>query len=574
MRQEMQEEMRRIEPVDEPKLAGESASGLDVDSLDSDHLAIDPEDLQPRAWVRPDRNRLLLAAAIVAGVLLLVFLPPFISVNRYRRQIATSIGNSLGRPVRMDSITLNMLPMPGFTLENFVVAEDPAFGSEPVIQARSVKVALRVWSLWRRRVEFSRITLADPSVNLVHLPDGRWNIESILLQASKIEAAPTAQKGAGDAPRFPYIEATGARVNVKMGLVKMPLALTEAEFALWLPQPRQWRLRLEGHPARTDTAATDTGLVQIQGTLGKAATLQDVPVDLTAEWRAAPLGGVSWVLMGRDAGFRGDMMLRTSLQGTVGRNAIESRLELTGLRRTEFVPQRTLDADVTCRANISDIFHRVSDMRCGLPSEVLADPKAAGATLQGEVPNLWRPATANADLSITGVNASLLLDLLRILSARVSPDLTVTGTLSAKASGWNGAASRIAIDGAKLAIGDAKPFVDGDVGAALSGQQLAIVPLELDLGGPQAASLEAHADRVGYTMHLSGTVLRTRLLDLAKALPQFGDGLEEALPPAPAEGAVEAPIHVDLVSNRGWNGDQTWATSATRPVKSKKNSRR
>ena len=95
MRQEMQEEMRRIEPVDEPKLAGESASGLDVDSLDSDHLAIDPEDLQPRAWVRPDRNRLLLAAAIVAGVLLLVFLPPFISVNRYRRQIATSIGNTI-----------------------------------------------------------------------------------------------------------------------------------------------------------------------------------------------------------------------------------------------------------------------------------------------------------------------------------------------------------------------------------------------------------------------------------------------------------------------------------------------
>ena len=234
-------------------------------------LEIDPEDLQPKAWVRPERSRVLLAGGIVLGVLVMVLLPPFIvSVNRYRRQIASSISASLGRPVHMDSVTLNVLPLPGFTLTKFVVGEDPAFGSEPVIRAETVRVVLRVSSLWRRRVEFSRITLDDPSVNLVHRPDGRWNIEGILLQASKIEAAPTAQSGAGPAPRFPYIEATGARVNMKMGLEKMPLALTEAEFALWLPQPQQWRLRLEGKPTRTDTAAADTGTIRLQGTLGGA----------------------------------------------------------------------------------------------------------------------------------------------------------------------------------------------------------------------------------------------------------------------------------------------------------------
>jgi len=554
----MQEETRQIEPGTDPGLDEDGVSGLEID----------PEDLQPRAWVRPERSRVLLVVAILAGVLLLVFLPPYISVNRYRRQIAGSIGRSLGRSVRMDSVTLNLLPMPGFTLENFVVAEDSAFGSEPVIQARSVKVELRVWSLWRRRVEFSRITLEEPSVNLVHLPDGRWNIESILLQASKIEAAPTAQKGAGDAPRFPYIEATGARVNVKMGLVKMPLALSEAEFALWLPEPREWRLRLEGHPVRTDTAATDTGLFQVEGTLGKATRMQDVPVDLTAEWRKAPLGGVSWVLMGRDAGVRGSMMLRTSVKGTVGENAVDSRLELTGLRAAEFVPQRTLDADVTCRATASELFHRLSEVRCGLPSEVLDNPNAAGVLLRGDLPRLSQPA--NAELSVHDVSAAILLDVLRLESARVSPELSVSGAISARLSGLPAGSGRVAIDAARLAIGAGKSLVDGDVGGEFGHEQLTLQPVEIDLGGPQPALLFGHIDRTGYGLRLSGSVLRTRLLQLAKALPQFGDGLEEALPAVPEGETVEVPIRVDLVSNRSWSGGQTWSAETSRPAKGKK----
>ncbi len=585
----MQEETRQTESATQhhPDLVlvddglvddGPVGDGLVGDGLADDSLAddggsgidIDPEDLRPRPWGRPRRSRVLAVLGVICIVLLLIFLPPLISVNRYRRQIATSIGRSLGRPVHMDSVTLNLLPMPGFTLENFVVSEDAGFGAEPVIQARSVTAALRVGSLWRRRIEFSRITLDEPSVNLVHRADGRWNIESILLQASKIEAAPTAQKVAGDAPRFPYIEATGARVNVKMGLEKMPLALSEAEFALWLPEPRQWRLRLEGHPARTDTASTDTGLVRIQGTLGKAATLQDVPVDLTAEWRNAPLGGVSWVLVGRDAGFRGEMALRASVKGTVGLNAVESRLELAGLRRADFVPRRTLDADLTCRATASDVFHQFRDVRCGLPSDLLDNPKLTGASLQGDVPRILEPAAAEGVLTLANVDAGLLLDALRIVSPRISPNLSLSGALEGKLSGWTAAEGDVAIAKARLALGEGKPFLDGDVAGAFAGQQLTMEPIELDLGGPQPALLDAHMDRSGYALHLSGTVLRTRLLALARALPPFGDGLEEALPPAPEDDAAKAPIKVDLVSTRTWAGGQSWSAEPNRPPRGKK----
>src|ERR1700735_3221362 len=240
----------------------ESFAELEAHFESPSGMEIDPEDLRPRPWIVPEPKRVALVAAILLTLLLIAVLPPLISANRFRRRITQSVSASLGRPVHMRDVAFTMLPMPGFTLTDFEVEDDPAFGSEPVIQARTVRVTLPVWSLWRRRGEFSRISLDDPSVNLVHRADGQWNIESILLQAAKIEAAPTEQTGAGNAPRFPYIEATGARVNVKMGLEKMPLARTDADLALWLPQPSEWRLRLEGHPTRTDTAPTDTGTLR------------------------------------------------------------------------------------------------------------------------------------------------------------------------------------------------------------------------------------------------------------------------------------------------------------------------
>ncbi|HEX7158206.1 MAG TPA: AsmA family protein, partial [Edaphobacter sp.] len=188
------------------------------------------------------RRRLAIASVVVLVLLVLVLLPPFINVNRYQRRIAASISGSLGRPVHLDRVTLSLLPLPGFTLENFVVSEDPAFGYEPIIRANEVRATLRLSSLWRGRVEFSTIHFTEPSVNLVHRPDGKWNIEGILLQASRVAAAPTAQEKAGPAPRFPYIEVTGARLNLKQGAEKTPFSLADADFALWLPNPEQWRL--------------------------------------------------------------------------------------------------------------------------------------------------------------------------------------------------------------------------------------------------------------------------------------------------------------------------------------------
>lgn len=555
-----------------------------MQETDSTHTPSDQE--SPRSG-GIFRRFLLLWLALVA-LLLLAIVPPLITVNRLQHRIANSISQSLGRPVHLDQVTLNLLPLPGFTLNNLVVDEDPAFGSEPIIRANSVRATLRIRSLWTKRVEFSTISFTDPSVNLVHLPNGKWNLESILLQASHIEAAPTAQKKAGSAPRFPYIEATGARLNIKLGQEKIPLSFTDAEFALWLPSPEQWHLRLKADPVRTDTAVAGAGTIQIEGTLGRAPSLRQVPIHLQGEWRDAPLGGASRVLFGKDADWRGNMTLSANIQGTVGDSSIEARFITEDARRADFVPKRPLNIEMECLGTAANLFHSFDKIRCSWP------PSGSSATqvlmLSGSLPDVHDLNSLTVDVSIPGIPADTLLDWLHVVNERIPDDVVMGGTLTGSVShhpnaspaapSWQGA---MFLTGAKLRSANTgtSSLVSGNIAirsvqqpvvkmhsrarhAALStnGSGFVLAPASLALGGKEPATLEGHFDATGYTLHLTGMASPSRLLALGAALPELGDGLAKVLPTS--HGAT--PTLVDLTAVRPWKGQQIWTAESAHPA--------
>lgn len=523
----------------------------------------------------------------IAALIVLAVVPPLINVNRFQRRIATSISQSLGRPVHLDQVTLNLLPLPGFTLNNLVVDEDPAFGSEPIIRANSVRATLRFSSLWTKRVEFSTISFTDPSVNLVHLANGKWNLESILLQASHIEAAPTAQRKAGPAPRFPYIEATGARLNFKLGEEKIPLSFTDAEFALWLPSPQEWRLRLQARPVRTDTNVSGTGTIQLEGTLGRAASLGQVPIRLQGEWRDAPLGGASWVLFGRDAGWRGSMTLSANVQGTVGDSAVEAKFIATDARRADFIPKHTLNIAVDCLGMATNLFHSFNNVRCNWPP--LSSSGAQMVLISGSVPDIRKLDDAKIDISVPGIPADTLLDWLHVIDERVPADVSMGGTLTGGLSYHAGPVSptrwqgEMRVAGARLmsAGSGAQSFLAGDIDfrsvaptptkpsshakaapLPMLGSAFVLEPTGMALGGKEPATFEGHFDATGYTLHLTGMVSSSRLLALGATVPEFGDGLAKALP---ANHPV-TPFRVDLTAVRPWTGEQVWTGAPQHPV--------
>ncbi len=527
--------------------------------------------LRPRP---PISSRWVFLGISALSLLLLALVPPLISVNRYQRRVSTSIGTSLGRPVHFDQVSLNLLPLPGFTITNFVVEEDPAFGSEPIIRANSVKATLRVSSLWRRRVEFSRISFAESSINLVHDARGRWNFESILLQAANIETAPTAQPQSGSTPRFPYIEATGARLNLKQGMEKTPFSLSDAEFALWLPDPQAWRMRIQGRPVRTDTSVSDGGSLQVEATLGRAASLESVRLDLQATWRGAALGEVSRLFFARDLGLRGDATLTANARGDLSHNSVKTRLEITRMRRSDFVPEHDVSLDLECAGTALQMFHAIADLRCSWP---VPDSDGATLALAGSVPNVLQLGSADVQIGTARLPAAVLLNWLRVASSRIPPSLSASGLLSGSMYRstenppvWIGEATlpELWLSGAELTPSPLvlnNVFLHSSTRASDTRQTsrppsaatstFLLSPVALPLGGKDPAILEASADGNGYSLHFSGTVAVRRLLALAAAVPQFGDGLSLVLP----ADRPEDPVRLDLSAHREWNGQQVWS---------------
>jgi AsmA protein len=522
------------------------------------------------------KRRVLWTSVTCAVLLLLAFTPPLLNVNRLRRRIAESMSASLGRPVHMDRVTVHLLPVPGFTLENLVVSEDPAFGFEPTIRANTVEATLRPASLWRRQVEFSTIRFIEPSLNLVRNPQGRWNLQSLLVHAANVDTAPTAQRKAGPEPRFPYIEATGARVNLKLGEEKKPFSLTDADFALWLPTPAQWRVRLEAKPARTDTNISDPGIVRLEGSLQRAPALADVPVDLRASWEAAPLGEASRLLTGSDAEWRGSLIVEATLQGKLGAATLATRLHFEDLRRADFVPAKSLDVQVECNGTLEIMTALVHNPACALVGQKLTAVAESVDLTQLSAAGFSRSAALYSAPGIRigspGIAEAWLLDWAGLFSQRMPPPPPGKGTVRGSLL--------LAPTSANL-VGRWQGQVDGDVANLLSKPSTAathttfsvitadgsaiLAPLNLlPADSPNTLMLTGSATREGYTLRLDGTLTPAQMQTLRAKAPPLSDGIMEAVPDL-FNTASTRPIKVDVTCTRTWKGPQTCATQTAEP---------
>lgn len=504
-------------------------------------------------------------------VLLLALTPPMINVNRLQRRIAESISASLGRPVQLDRVSLHMLPIPGFTLENLVVSEDPGFGAEPIIRANTVEVRLRPSSLWRQHVEFSSIKFEEPSLNLVRNAEGEWNVQSLLMHAASVSTAPTTQRKAGPAPRFPYIEATGARVNVKLGEEKKPFSLTEADFALWLTSPQEWRVRLVGKPTRTDTNISDPGTVRLEGSLRRAGTMAEVPVDLTASWQGAPMGETSKLLTGEDAGWRGNLNVDAALVGTLGAAKLTTKIHMEELRRAEFVPVATMDVRAECSGTLDVTTAAVRDPDCSVDTPRAEGSKAAGRVVAiADRVDLSTLDASGLRVGMTNVPDAWPLDWVRLFSQRIPanerPGGVVAGSVQfasarkgAEAS-WQGEFHG-EIDGALPWKPVESGLVVHRVSVTSSGEGLVLTPLSLTPPGKTPAlTLSGSATKTGYSVRLVGSATEAEVMALAAMVPPLGDGVPGAL--GKIDGGAAKAMKIDVTCSRAWGAGQTCSTGS------------
>ncbi|MGA3081244.1 MAG: AsmA family protein [Terracidiphilus sp.] len=384
------------------------------------------DDAQPR---QRKHQRLWLALAALAALLAVLIVPPLVSVSRYKSRITRLISASLGRPARLSSVEVRLLPRPGFLLTDLTVEEDPAYGAEPVLHANTVAASIRLLSLWRGRLEIDTISVDEASLNLVRTPVGRWNLDPLLRTAT---AQAQSEEG-GDAPdnrnkpvRLPYLEATNSRINIKNGDEKLPYSLLNAEMSLSQQSPGDWRVRLRGQPVRTDLSMeqADTGIVRLEANLHQAPELRQMPVHLDLEWREAQLGQLTRLLLGSDAGWRGDLTGELHLDGTADAAQIKAQLRATGVHRAEFAPEAPLDFDANCGLVAHFSTRAIDNLVCDSP---LGD---GHLRLAGNLPGDGGLPRLSVELDRIPVAAAL--DALRTVRSDFAPGLDAAGSASGK----------------------------------------------------------------------------------------------------------------------------------------------
>jgi len=527
---------------------------------------IAPAQRSPMRWI---------AVALVLLVVIAALVLPLININRYHHIIADSLSRSLGRPVHLGSVQLQLLPRPGLAITDFVVEEDPGYGAEPILRAPSVTVSLRPSSLWRDRLEVSRIDLDNASVNLVRDSRGQWNFGSLLIRAARTPNAPTAQRHATAALRFPYIEFRSARINFKSGTEKEPFSFFSADLSIWLADPDQWQLRFEAQPARTDLDLdlSDTGLIRVEGSVERAAALDQIPVKLHAEWNKAPLGQVSRMLFGEDSGWRGLLRAEADFTGDVNNLETNARFRVDDAHRQEFTPLNPLAVDVRCRAVYRRALAAVDNLTCLWPAG------DGHLLLTGELKARAHPE-ANLTLEINRTPAAFAVSILGLLRRGLTPSLTASGLINGHFSYATGGrpvhapstlSGEATVEPLSLDFsGVDKPLVfpalhfatpspvtphrpgfkasrsEGRA-AAKSVPRLAIFlnPAPVSLGAPNPAELSGQFTPAGFSLRLTGQAGLARLVALSKSSGVFGSSLA-AVGPADAETPSTADLELTL----------------------------
>lgn len=371
---------------------------------------------------RKRRGRIWLALAVLVAILAVLIVPPFLSVSRYKSRITSLMASSLGRPVRLSSVRLRLLPRPGFVLYDLVVEEDPGFGAEPLLRASTVTASIRLLSLWRGRLEVSEVSVDDASLNLVRSPEGSWNLDPLFQTAATTAGAPS--PGEKPAPPFPYIAASNSRINFKNGIEKLPFSLVDTDLSFWQESPGIWRIRLRGQPARTDVSLdlADTGVVELNASAQRGPDLRQMPIHLDMDWRDAQLGQLTRLATGSDAGWRGDLRGEVHLDGTADSAKVTTRLRAADVHLAEFAPVAPMDFDANC----GFVYHYSAR---ALESLVCDSPLGNGhIRLAGDLLGKTGPSRLSVELDRIPVAAGL--DALRTVRSGIDPDLEAAGTAS------------------------------------------------------------------------------------------------------------------------------------------------
>jgi len=128
----------------------------------------------------PRRTLLIALGSIVALILLAILsVPLFLNADSFRNRIESALTSSLGRKVTLGKLDLSVFSG-SLVAENASIADDPAFNTQPFLQASSVKIGVEMLPLiLSHEIHITGFAIDSPKISLLHAANGKWNYSTI-----------------------------------------------------------------------------------------------------------------------------------------------------------------------------------------------------------------------------------------------------------------------------------------------------------------------------------------------------------------------------------------------------------
>ena len=168
-------------------------------------------------------KRILKIGAIVLAILIviLIALPFLINVNSFRPKIEASASDALGRKVAVGNLSLSILTG-SVTADNISIAEDPAFGTQPFVTAKSLKVGVEIMPLiTSKQLNVTEITLEQPQITLLKNAENKWNFSSLGGSTTKASSAPSNSAPSSSAPSTSAPSSSGSSGTGNLSVGKL-----------------------------------------------------------------------------------------------------------------------------------------------------------------------------------------------------------------------------------------------------------------------------------------------------------------------------------------------------------------
>jgi hypothetical protein len=451
------------------------------------------------------------------------------------------------------------------------VYDDPRFSQEYFVRAEELTAGIRWWALLSGRFEFDTVSLVRPSLNLVRLEDGHWNIESWLPPLPAVDrASPTGVAAISSPPtaavnaRLSRVEIEDGRINFKRDSRKLPLALVAVNGRFDHGSAGRWSIDVEATPMRAPASLQQAGTIRLRGTVGGvSARLR--PAQLSLTWRDASLADLSRLAQGGDVGVRGmfDAELTTRIDEPVSPELSWGEWEVEGAIRLRGVHGWALAArDTDPGANIDfQAKWNSGDDRLLITSGVIEAPHSR-VVVTGDLDwsHGFRPSV---QIASARVGLADLLAWHRAFRADIAEDLTVEGALEAQATlaGWPLRVEELELASAGATIGSPVlpgPIRIGPVATAWSNDTLRFLPVQLSL--PAAASERTTPTGKGASAAPAPRPARLLIAEASVGQLRAITALPEARYRLAVSGSTNRAQDLLAVARAwGWSNGRSWA---------------